>query len=414
MTTSHEERDAADSVSRSKKRGDSLVGGPRAPVYFLIPAIAIGLAMLLPLAYLLLRTTNVGATTVWSLLLRERTVKVLFNTVSLAAAVAGSAIVLGVPLAWLTARTDLPGKRWWEVLAVLPLAIPSLIGAFAFVSAWGQGGLVHQWLRNYVIVKAMPPLHGFVGAWIVLTLLTFPYVVLSARGALAGMDSSQEEAARSLGHKPGAVFLRIVLPQLRPAIAAGGLLVALYTLSDFAAVSLLQFESFSQAIYVQYQATFNRSYAAVLALVLVVLTGVILTLEARARGQASQYRVGAGSARQSQPIPLGRWRWPALAFCAIVAFLSVGMPFLVNALWLVRGLLQGRALLLPWDTLANSVYASLIGAVAAVACALPIAIVAVRYPNRWTTLVERATFVGYALPGIVVALALVFFGANFA
>lgn len=386
----------------------------RAPWYFTAPALLIGGAMLLPLAYLLIRAAEAGPAAVGALLTRERTVSVLFNTVRLAASVAATAVVIGVPLAWLTTRTDLPGRRVWEVLSVLPLAVPSLVGAFTFVSAWGHGGLIHEWLRNAFGVASMPPLHGFVGAWIVLTSLTFPYVVLSVRGALLGMDPGQEEAARSLGHKPAAVFTKVILPQLRPAIAAGALLVVLYTLSDFAAVSLLQFESFTQAIYVQYQATFNRAYAAVLALALVALTGGILALEARARGRASHYRLGAGSARRARPVPLGRWRWTALMFCAAISLLSVVMPFAVNAIWVGRGLMQGRTVLLPWDALANSIYAALLGAVVATLAALPIAMLTVRYPSRTTTALERTTFIGYALPGIVVALSLVFFGANFA
>lgn len=386
----------------------------RPPLYFVIPAAAIGLAMVLPLAYLLLRTWEAGGEAVWQLLSRERTLRVLLNTTGLAAAVAVAAVALGVPLAWLTARTDLPGRSVWSVLVVLPLAIPSLIGAFAFVSAWGHGGLIHQWLLRFFDLGAMPDLYGFTGAWLVLTLLSYPYVVLSVRGALFGMDPSQEEAARSLGHGPGSVFRRVVLPQLRPAIAAGALLVALYTLSDFAAVSLLQFESFTQAIYVQYQATFNRAYAAVLSLVLVALTAVILSLEARARGRARYYRAGTGSARRARLIPLGRWRWPALVFCGAVVAGSVAMPLMVNVYWVARGISIGRGVVLPWEALLSSVYASALAAVVAALCALPIAILSVRYSGKLAAIVERAAYIGYALPGIVVALALVFFGANYA
>lgn len=396
------------SAARSRR------GRPGAPWYFLLPALLVGGAMLLPFVYLVVRAAETGSATFFSLITRPRTGKVLLNTVGLAAAVAAGSVALGVPLAWLTTRTDLPGRKTWSVLAVLPLAVPSLVGAFAFVSAWGQGGLVHELLRKSFGPVAMPDLHGFLGAWLVLTLLSFPYVVLSVRGALLGMDPGQEEAARSLGHGPAAVFTRVLLPQLRPAIAAGALLSALYTLSDFAAVSLLRFESFTQAIYVQYQATFNRSYAAVLALVLVALTGAILLLESRARGRASQYRVGAGSARGQRPVPLGRWKIPALLFCGLVALLSVAMPFLVNAIWLLRGIMQGRSVLMPWDALLNSIYASLLGAAVAAAAALPVAIVAVRHPSRLSAGVERTAYVGYALPGIVVALSLVFFGANYA
>lgn len=386
----------------------------KAPLYFVIPAAAVGLAMALPLIYLLVRTWEAGGEAVWQLLTRERTVRVLVNTTALAAAVAASAVALGVPLAWLTARTDLPGRAVWSVLVVLPLAIPSLVGAFSFVSAWSQGGLVHQWLRRFFDVPLMPDLYGFTGAWLVLTLLTFPYVVLSVRGALFGLDPSQEEAARSLGHSPASVFRRVVLPQLRPAIAAGALLVVLYTLSDFAAVALLQFESFTQAIYVQYQATFNRSYAAVLSLVLVALTAFILLFEARARGRASYYRAGTGSARRTRLVPLGRWRWPALVFAGLVVVVSVVMPVLVNVVWVIRGLVAGRGIVMPWDALWSSVYAAALAAIVTAVCALPVAVLSVRYPSRLSATLERAAYIGYALPGIVVALSLVFFGANFA
>lgn len=386
----------------------------RPPLYFVIPAALVGLAMLLPLAYLLVRTGEAGGEAVWQLLSRERTLRVLMNTTALAAAVSSSAVALGVPLAWLTARTDLPGRSMWSVLVVLPLAIPSLVGAFSFVSAWGHGGLMHQWLLRAFGLKTMPNLYGFTGAWLVLTLLTFPYVVLSVRGALLGLDPGQEEAARSLGHGPGSVFRRVVLPQLRPAIAAGALLVVLYTLSDFAAVSLLQFESFTQAIYVQYQATFNRSYAAVLSLVLVAMTAVILFLEARARGRVRYYRVSTGTARRARIAPLGRWRWPAFIFCGLVVAVSVAMPIVVNVYWVVRGITLGQGVVLPWDALLSSVYAAGLAAGVAVLCALPIAILSVRYAGRLAAALERAAYIGYALPGIVVALSLVFFGANYA
>jgi len=383
------------------------------PLYFLIPAALVAAGMVLPAVYLVLRTAEAGDA-VWNLLLRERTWRVLVNTIALAAAVSGAAVVLGVPLAWLTTRTDLPGRRFWAVVAVLPLAIPSLVGAFAFVSTWAQGGLVHQLLRQVANVPRMPDIYGFPGAWLVLTLLTYPYVVLSVRGALLGMDPSQEEAARSLGHGTWSVLWRVTLPQLRPAIASGALLVALYTLSDFSAVALLQFESFTQAIYVQYQATFNRSYAAVLSLVLVALTVLILALEAMARGRGRYYKVSAGAARRPATVALGRWKWPAVAYCALIGLVAVAVPVGVDLYWLARGLVLGMGVQLDWQALVNSVYASFLAAVASVLCALPVAIVSVRWPGRFSALLERAAYVGYALPGIVVALSLVFFAANYA
>src|SRR5690606_34675707 len=163
---------------------------------------------------------------------------------------------------------------------------------------------------------------------------TYPYVVLSVRGALWGMDPAQEEASRTLGHGHWETFRRVTLPQLRPAIASSGLLVALYVLSDFAAVSLLQFNTFTRAIYIQYQASFSRQHAAALSLVLVALTLVLVAAEARTRGRHRYHRLGSGAARQGAVVPLGPWRWVALAFCALVALLSLGLPFGTALYWL--------------------------------------------------------------------------------
>ncbi len=367
--------------------------------------------MLLPVVYLVIRSTQVGAS-FWELVARPRTVAVLGRTILLASSVTAASVAISAPLAWLLTRTDLPGRRIWSVLTVLPLAIPSLVGGFTFVAAFGTGGIAPRWLESALNIQ-FPEIYGFFGAWALLTLLSYPYVLLPVRSALAGMDPMQEEAARSLGHSPASVFFRVVLPNVRHAILAGSLLTALYTMSDFAAVSLLQFDSFTRAIYVQYQGSFNRNYAAVLALILVLLTLVILALESRARGRASYYRIGTGTRKARAPVRLGRWRWPAFSACLILVLLGVGVPIGVVIFWLVRGVTHGESILVNWSSAFNSVWVSFVAAAITVLAALPIALWSVRFPSglaRWT---ERAAFVGYALPGIVVALALVFFGARY-
>ncbi|HLB12488.1 MAG TPA: ABC transporter permease subunit, partial [Dehalococcoidia bacterium] len=195
---------------------------------------------------------------------------------------------------------------------------------------------------------------------------------------------------------------------------AGALLVALYTLSDFGAVSLLQFESFTYQIYIQYQGSFDRTLAAVFSLVLVCLTVGVLVAENRARGRARYYRSTVGSLRPPSVVPLGRWRWPALAFCGIIALSALALPISVLAYWLAQGLYAGAPLQLVWGPALNSMYASGLATGAIAAAALPVAILAVRYHGPLGALVERASYVGFALPGIVVALALVFFGIRFA
>jgi iron(III) transport system permease protein len=228
------------------------------------------------------------------------------------------------------------------------------------------------------------------------------------------MDPALEEAAKSLGSGVWTTFFRVTLPQLRPAIVAGALLVALYTLSDFGAVSLLHYDSFAREIYIQYQSAFDRTPAAILALMLVILTATILALEGRTRGRLRYHRSSAGSARRATPVALGRWKWPALIFCGSVVSLALIAPIGILSFWLVRGVAGGEPLRLVWGAAWSSVYVSGLAAGVAALAALPVALLAVRFRGPVTGVLERLTYLGYALPGIVLALALVFFGANYA
>lgn len=371
--------------------------------------------MLLPLLYLLIRASEVGAA-LWPLVSRPRTLQILGNSTMLALSVAVAACLLSIPLGWLLVRTDLPGRRFWTVACNVPLAIPSLIGGFTFIAAFGRGGILHQALSRALpdgVAPRLPDIYGFGGAWLLLTLLSYPYVLLPVCAALRTMDRAQEEAARALGHSPFGVFWRVTLPALRPALLSGGLLAALYALSDFSAVSLLQFDTFTRAIYVQYQASFNRNYAAVLSLILVASTLCLMLLESWVRGSARYDRAVRGSARPPSPVRLGVWRWPALGACALLVLLAVGLPVGVTFYWLIRGLQHGEQVALSWQMATSSVAVSLAAAVVSVLVALPIALLAVRFRSGLTALIERSTLIGHALPGIVVALSLVFFGARY-
>lgn len=383
------------------------------PIFLLIMAAMVTAGALLPVTYLLIRASEAGAVKVFNILARTRTIEVFFNSIGLAVAVTLTTMGIGLLLAWLTVRTDLPGRKIWAVATVLPLALPSYVGAFTLIAALGPRGMVQNWLEP-LGVERLPSIYGFFGAWLALVLFTYPYVLLSVRAGLRGLDPSLQEAARSMGRTPLQVFWEITLPHLRPSLLAGGLLVALYTLSDFGAVSLLRFDSFTRIIYLQYSASFDRSVAAVLSLLLVGLTLSLLTAEGRMRGKARNYRSHSGIKRQQSLVKLGFWRWPALAFCVIIVALGVVMPVLVIGFWLFRGWLAGESLNLGLDMVWNSVSASGLAATVAVLAAIPVAILAARFPgvaSRWT---ERSAYLGYALPGIVIALALVFWGANYA
>ena len=383
------------------------------PLIIQAPAVLVALAMLLPLAYLLLRSAG-ASTEAWELLLRSHTAQTMARTVLLMITVTASCLAIALPLAWLTVRTDLPLRRVWSVVTVLPLVIPSFVGAFLFISAIGPKGLLQQMLEGPLGIARLPEIYGLAGATLTLSLLSYPYLLLTVRGAWSSLDTSTEESARSLGHGPWSTMLRVTLPQLRPAIAAGSLLVALYTLSDFGAVSLMRYPTFTWVIFQQYESSFDRSIAAVMALALIGVALLVLALEGWSRGRSSYHRTGPGSDRPPKLVELGRWRWPAFALCGIIAGLSLALPTGLLLHWLVRGVLSGEPMLILWSAARNSVIASGLAAVAAAGLSIPMAALIVRYPSPLSRLLERISFIGYSLPGIVVALSLAFFGANFA
>ncbi len=387
-------------------------------------AALVGALVLLVPAYLLIRMSGAWAETLETLS-KPHTLTVLGNTVVLAVAVTIAAAIIAVPIAWLTTHTDLPGRRVWAILTALPLVIPSYVFAYLFVSVHSPKGLLQQLLAPFGIER-LPPIYGFPGAFLVLTLISYPYTLLTVRAAIARMDPALLEAARSLGLSPGEAFRRVTLPYLRPAILAGSLLVALYVLRDFGAVTMLQYSTFTRIIYNRYL-SYQMDAAAAMAFVLVLLTAVVLLLEWRARGNSQYARVAVGAARQMQPNALGRWKWPSLIFVTSIVLWALIVPVGGLLYWFWRGLSQNWAvreagaavtttqyltsLLEPaW----NSLSMAAMGAILAIIFALPITILAVRRPGRASSFFERLTYASFALPGIVVALAYVFFGVNYA
>ncbi len=373
-----------------------------------ILAAVVAAGVLLPPLYLTIRSAQGGDASL-DILFRAQTLTLLGDTAALALATAGASVLLSLPLAWLTTRTDLPFRGGWTVLLALPLAFPSYVAAFALVSALGPRGMLQDLLAPLGI-DSLPEMFGFPGAWLVLTLISYPYVFIPLRAGFLGMDRSLVEAARGLGKSRLMVFLRVTLPSLRPALAAGAILVALYTLSDFGAVSILRFDSLTRVIFVQYKSSFDRSGAASLGLLLVALAVVLVLLENATRGRAAYHTRGGRAPAITQ---LGRWRWPAMAFCGFVAFVGTILPASIVTYWAIRGAIRGEDLGFELSAALNSLSASLLGAAVTLVAALPIAYLAVRHRGKLAAVLEQATYAGFALPGIAIALALVFFAANY-
>ncbi|MEO6121136.1 MAG: iron ABC transporter permease, partial [Acidimicrobiales bacterium] len=373
----------------------------RTPPLLAAAGVMVAALMVLPVGYLVLRAAE--ADDPLALLGSDRVRRLVLNTISLGVVTTALAVVVGVGVAWLVERTDLPARRTLGLAATLPLVVPTYVGALALKAAFGPAGLVGE----------VPSLLGFWGATSALSLSTYPYVFLLARAALAGADPSLEEAARSLGDAGSAVFRRVVLPVVRPAVGAGGLLVFLYVLSDFGAVSILQFDTVTRGIFLEYRSlSADRAPAAVLGVVLVGLTLVAIVGERFLRGRAAPARAVAGQP-SATAVRLGGWRWPAVGGVVVVVAAGIGLPVAVVVYWAVVGSSRGAA----GDVLASAAGTSLglsaVAAVLAVVAAVPVAVLAVRHRSRLSRGVETLAVSGYALPGLVVGLALVFFAARY-
>lgn len=381
----------------------------RVPTGLLLWAGVVCLVMAAPLVYIVLRVAEADSGT-WNLVLRDRTLWLALRSIGLVAAVTAGAIAIGVPLAWLTVRTDVPLRKMWAVLVALPLVIPSYVGAFALISAFGPSGM----LNRLTGLEGLPSVSGFTGSFVALTFFTYPYVYLIVASGVRGLDPSIEDAARGLGRSRLSTFLYVTVPLLRPFIASGGLLVALYALHDFGAVSLMRFPVFTQAIYLQYRGAFDRTPAAVLSLMLVTLALVILVFEVRARGRARYHRAGSGTSKTAGRIQLGRWRWAAFGACLFITLVAFVGPVATIVFWLVRGAAESGEVRLTWAAAGGSLGVSALGATVALVAALPIALLTARYGSKTSSFARYVSYSGYALPGIVVALGFVFFASNFA
>ena len=374
-------------------------------------ALAMGLvaALVLPLGWLVVDASTLGSRIV-ELTLDSRTLAVLGRSLALVGVVTGASALVGVPLAVLTVQASIPFRRFWTVLIALPLAIPSYLGAFAAVSAFGPSGPISDALAPLGVT--VPAVEGFLGASVVLTLYTYPYVFLTTRASLLSLDASLVEAARTLNCGRFEAFRRVTLPQIVPGIAAGALLVALYALADFGTPNFMNLEVFTQFIYSRHTAHM-RGYAALLSVQLLAVTGVILAAESRIGADDSGAYASRGN-RGAAELDLGLWRYPAMVLPALVALLALALPIGIFAMWLFRGGpgYEFTQLSFSWSYGWNSVYVSLAAAAVSVLVALPVAVRSTTADSRLSSLTARVPYVGYATPGIVLAIALVSFSLD--
>lgn len=361
---------------------------PRRAAWVQIVAIGIAILALLPLGFVLWAAAETGWQTALQLIVRPRVGELMVNTVLLIVFTVPLCTLLALALAWLTERSDMPAARFCAWLCITPLAIPAFVHSYAWIGMW-------------------PRLNGL-GAGVAISIIAyFPFLYLPLSAAFRLLDPALEDQAASLGLSPAAVFLKVVLPQLRLALCGGALLVGLHLLAEYGLFAMIRFDTFTTAIIDQFQSTYNGVAAYMLALVLVLSCLVLLALEAAIRGRRRYARLGSGVARHAVRARLGRWRYICLMLPLATAVFSLGIPVVTIGGWLKAG---GLAI---WQTgevgmaLGQTLVICVIGGLAATAAAVPIAWLSVRRPGRVSRVIEGCYYLASSMPGVVVALALV-------
>lgn len=371
--------------------------------YFVLPTVIVSFGVFVPFAYLALRAISADPAELAEIVFRSRTLFLFGNTVILVGGVVIVGILLALPFAWLTSRTNLKAKRFFTLMGVFPLAIPSYVMAYAILGLGGKDGAFVQ-----LFGVSLPRLSGYWGALTALSFYTFPYFFLNIRSALLGIDPALEESARSLGYRRREVFYHVLIPQLRPALYASGLLVGLHVLGDFGVVSLMRFETFSYALYVQYIASFDRIYAAWLALMLLAFAGCLLYVEARLLRGRSFHRAGTGTAHQRALISLRGWGRLSYLYLGIFTVGCIAVPTVTIVLWTTGGL-DSASLGDLVKAVAGSFGASVPTAFLSTCLVLPLVYLGVRRPSAISRWLERLAYIGYAIPPLAFGLSLIFF-----
>ncbi|HEY5195268.1 MAG TPA: iron ABC transporter permease [Solirubrobacteraceae bacterium] len=363
------------------------IGRGRAPV--VIGACIAG-ALLSPLALLALDAHTAGWAEIHHVLFRARSFLLLRHTVVLTLLVVAFAAALGVATALCTERTRLPARRLWTVLLVLPIAIPDDVVGYTWHTAF-------------------PEMSGLMAATLVMALGTYPLVYLPVAAALRRSDPAMQDTAHSLGAGRLRTFARVTLPLIRTAVVGGCVLVALTTISEYGTFEIVRYQTFTTEIFTQFQ--FDSRAASALSVPLVCLALLVLAVDGLVPSRAATRIAPSRAAVRSR---LGRVTIPILLALGALAALAIGFPLGTVIYWMVQSqhtTLPAAATLgqATW----NSLIYSVLGAGAAVTLALPVALMTFRCSSAPRVMLQRSTYIPLALPGVVIALSLVFFATRY-
>nr|PZN83944.1 MAG: iron ABC transporter permease [Pseudomonadota bacterium] len=396
-----------------------MVGVPRAIASWrarrsVSPAWTITAALILCIMLLPVVTIAILALTptdnIWPHLVSTVLPRALRETILLLIGVGVLTLVIGTATAWFVTMYRFPGRALIDRLLVIPLAMPTYIVAYCYGDLLDYAGPVQSWLRAVFGWTSMrdywfPEIRSLGGGVLVLSLVLYPYVYLTARASFVQQSVCVLEVARTLGRTALGTFWAVALPLARPALAAGVALALMECLNDIGAVQYLGIETLTVSVYTTWLQRSNLGGAAQLATVMLLFVAALFAMERLARGRG-RFHHTTGRYRSIPFSDVEGWRgYLAAAICALPFIFGFLVPFAVLIGPTIRfGLKADLANF--WRTAGNSVILSVLAALLAVSCALMMAYAQRVASNRFTRPAVQMAGLGYAVPGTVLALGL--------
>lgn len=325
-------------------------------------------------------------------------------------------LVIGVTLAWVTARHLIFGKQTIQVLAILALVSPPFIGAYAWIVLFGANGVVRNWFAAYGM--DVPPIYGVWGVILVFAMKFFPHVYLMTATALQSVNPSVEEAAESLGMPPGQRFFRVTLPLITPAISSAALLTFVLSIADFGTPRLIgrDFNVLATEAFTLFGSEMggNPGVASALSMLLICISLILVALQ---RWVVKRDVFGGNMIRRPQPKAVHGLRAVILHVVAYGIVLFGTIPAITAIIFSFRrtrgpvfqdgfGIDSYQKV---WAQLSSPIINTLV--YSAICVALIVAVgtligyLLARRPSTGTTLLDGTLMVPYIVPGIVMGIA---------
>ena len=342
----------------------------------------------------------------WSHFAQTLLPELITSTLILLIGVGIGVSVLGTVLAYLVVMVDFPGRSWLEWALFLPFGIPAYVLAFVYLGVFDYSGYAQVWLRDYLGIPGFDIRSGHWAIILTFILVFYPYVYMMARASFKRQKVQMIEAGKMLGAKPIRVFWKISVPLARPAIAAGLLVTLMETLADFGVVSLFNYSTFTTAIYSAWGDFRSVEVAAQLASLLVLVSFFLIYFERKARGKAKYYSSDVSHLKAYNA--KGIAGWAIFFFVFSVFMLSFAMPLLQILIW------TSEVFSIEWSKryinyFSSSGILTFLATVLTVAVATVLAFPSRRKSNSKTLqILIRFSTLGYALPGSVMAVGLLY------